>query len=831
MIELKNIACPQEESCAKASAGKIPRWSFFSAAGTCPNAVRRAPRPGSQFRLCYSPFHMTADPNAILTGLNKEQQEAVNTLSGPLLILAGAGSGKTRTLTHRIANLIANGIPAWQILAVTFTNKAAAEMKERISRILHITTGDDPSSPQATTHQSPRLPASGTFHSICTRILRRDIEHIGRSRSFVIYDADDQEKVMKEVLKEMRIAPEEIKPRTALAIIGQYKCEAVSPAEARSKATSHTEVKAAEIFTKYQQQLVASNALDFDDLINEAVRLFKERPDILKRYQNTWRYLHVDEYQDTNHAQYLFISLLAKEHKNLCVIGDPDQSIYAFRGADIRNILDFTSEYPGAKSIKLEQNYRSTQQILDAADAVIAVNPNRPQKKMWSDRTDGAKIDLKEVIDERREAEEAIRTAIARKAAGVPLREQVILYRTNAQSRLFEESCLRAGIPYRILGGLKFYARREVKDVLAYLHAILNPDDVVSLLRIINVPPRKIGDTTLGHLRNFAAQRTLTLWQTMQHIPMVEGITEGAKNRLGDFTALIDAGRKRAESMVVSALTEWIIEKTGMERYLRDQTEEGEERWQNVLELLSVTKKYDGLPPQESLMNFLEEVALVSEVDKLIDGTKDALTLMTLHLCKGLEFSSVIVVGCEEGLLPHSSATFDRAQMEEERRLLYVGMTRAKDTLTLLHAMSRTLWGNTQSNPRSRFLDDLPTTVINPQSDVLESKYAWLSAPRSTLHARGLSPHAAVPQDPGEGSGVGANEFNQDTGNDDWLQHVEEDILEGMRIVHKILGQGTVLRRSGDIIEVRFDTGSTKKLALGIAPIRIVQDASGDLPF
>ncbi len=766
---------------------------------------------------------MTADPNAILTGLNKEQQEAVNTLSGPLLILAGAGSGKTRTLTHRIANLIANGIPAWQILAVTFTNKAAAEMKERISKILHITTGDSPlpsGEGLGVRAGGGKLPASGTFHSICTRILRRDIEHIGRSRSFVIYDADDQEKVMKEVLKEMRIAPEEIKPRTALAIIGQYKCEAVSPAEARSKATSHTEVKAAEIFTKYQAQLLASNALDFDDLINEAVRLFRERPDILKRYQNTWRYLHIDEYQDTNHAQYLFISLLAKEHKNLCVIGDPDQSIYAFRGADIRNILDFTSEYPGAKSIKLEQNYRSTQQILDAADAVIAVNPNRPQKKMWSDRSDGAKIDLKEVIDERREAEEAIRTAIARKAAGVPLREQVILYRTNAQSRLFEESCLRAGIPYRILGGLKFYARREVKDVLAYLHAILNPDDVVSLLRIINVPPRKIGDTTLGHLRNFAAQRTLTLWQTMQHIPMVEGITEGAKNLLGDFTALIDAGRKRAETMVVSALTEWVIEKTGMERYLRDQTEEGEERWRNVLELLSVTKKYDGLPPQESLMNFLEEVALVSEVDKLIDGTKDALTLMTLHLCKGLEFSSVIVVGCEEGLLPHSSATFDRAQMEEERRLLYVGMTRAKDTLTLLHAMSRTLWGNTQSNPRSRFLDDLPTTVINPQSDVLESKYAWLSAPRS-----------------GSGSGSGSgkpkhvvNEFNQDT-NDDWLQHVEEDILEGMRIVHKILGQGTVLRRSGDIIEVRFDAGSTKKLALGIAPIRIVQDASGDLPF
>ena len=773
------------------------------------------------------------DLSAITAGLNEQQQEAVNTLSGPLLILAGAGSGKTRTLTHRIANLLAHGIPPWQILAVTFTNKAAAEMKERISRILHIVTGDAPLTIDAalgmtgTKKDGPKLPVSGTFHSLCTRILRRDIEHIGRNRSFVIYDTDDQEKVMKEVLREMHIAPEELKPRTALAILGGFKSEAVTPAQARTKAGTPSEVRAADLYTSYQKHLLASNALDFDDLIMEAVRLFQECPDILRRYQHTWRYLHVDEYQDTNHPQYLFISLLAKEHRNLCAIGDPDQSIYAFRGADIRNILDFTSEYPDAKSIKLEQNYRSTQQILDAADAVIAVNPNRPKKKMWTDRKTGAKIDLKEVIDERREAEEAVRMAIAKRTAGVPLSDQVILYRTNAQSRLFEESCLRAGIPYRILGGLKFYARREVKDVLAYLYAILNPEDVVSLLRIVNVPSRKIGDTTLGRLRNFSAERSLTLWQAMRHIPMVEGIAEGAKNRIGDFTALIEDGRKRAESSVVSELAEWIISRTGMEKWVRDGTEEGQERWENILELISVTKKYDSLPAHESLVNFLEEVALVSEVDKLINAGKDALTLMTLHLCKGLEFSSVTIVGCEEGLLPHSSATFDRTQMEEERRLLYVGMTRAKDTLTLLHAMSRTLWGNTQSNPRSRFLDDLPTDIINPQSDMLESKYAWLSSPRSTSQARAHSPHPAVPQD----LGVGANEFNQDIDNTDWLQHVEEEIEEGMRIMHRMLGQGTVLRRSGDIIEVHFDSGATKKLAIGIAPIRILKEVSGDLPF
>ncbi|MDD5056209.1 MAG: UvrD-helicase domain-containing protein [Candidatus Peribacteraceae bacterium] len=767
---------------------------------------------------------MSSDQSAILTGLNEQQKEAVNTLSGPLLILAGAGSGKTRTLTHRIANLMANGIPPWQILAVTFTNKAAAEMKERISRILHIVTGEElPSSIIGSGSGGGKLPVSGTFHSLCTRILRRDIEHIGRNRSFVIYDKDDQEKVMKEVLRDMNIAPEELKPRTALAIMGQYKCEAIGPAEARTKATGATELRTAGIYTAYQKKLLESNALDFDDLITEAVRLFTECPEILKRYQHTWRYLHVDEYQDTNRAQYLFISLLAKEHRNLCVIGDPDQSIYAFRGADIRNILDFTNEYPNARSIKLERNYRSTQEILDAADGVIAANPNRPQKKMWTDRKSGIKVDLKEVIDERREAEEAIRMAIAKRTAGVPLREQVILYRTNAQSRLFEESCLRAGIPYRILGGLKFYARKEVKDILAYLHAILNQEDVVSLLRIVNVPPRKIGDTTLGRLRNFCAERTLTLWQAMKHIPMVEGISEGAKNRIGDFTALLEQGKIRAQSAVVSNLTEWIIKKTGMEKYVRDGTEEGEERWENILELLSVTKKYDNLPASESLVSFLEEVALVSEVDKLIDSGKDALTLMTLHLCKGLEFSSVMIVGCEEGLLPHGSSNLDRAQMEEERRLLYVGMTRAKDTLTLLHAMSRSRWGDTQSNPRSRFLDDIPSEVINPLSDILESKYSWLSAPRSSSESGGQAPTRSH-------TTSAINEFNQDTEND-WLQHNEEEITDGMRILHRSLGQGTVLRRSGDIIEVRFDSGSTKKLAIGIAPIRILKEISGDLPF
>lgn len=774
---------------------------------------------------------MNGDP--IFSGLNEQQVEAVNTLKGPLLILAGAGSGKTRTITHRIANLIAQGVPAWQILAVTFTNKAAGELKERISKILHLASGND-LSPNPNPNPHPSLPLAGTFHSVCVRILRRDIEAIGRNRTFVIYDSDDQEKLMAKVLRDMKIAPEEIKPRTALSHISAFKSEAVSVSEARNQASTYTGHRMADIYGNYQKALREADAIDFDDLILETVRLFTECPEILERYRNTWRFLHVDEYQDTNHAQYLFISLLAKRDKNLCVIGDPDQSIYAFRGADIRNILQFQYEYPDAVSIKLERNYRSTQQVLDAADGIIAANPNRPKKKMWTDRTDGAKIALSEVIDERREAEEAIRRILERRKQGTALKDQVILYRTNAQSRQFEEACLRAGIAYRILGGMKFYARREVKDLLAYLYVILNPNDTISLLRIINVPSRKIGETTLGRLQNFCNERSISLWQAMKHIEMVSDLNEGTKNRLATFASLIEKLQEFAKNAEVSALSERVIADTGLEKCVRDGTDEGETRWENILELVSVTHKYDALPPQESLMSFLEEVALVSEVDKLNDAGTDALTLMTLHLCKGLEFSSVTIVGCEEGILPHSASQLDRADLEEERRLLYVGMTRAKDSLTLMHAMSRTLWGSVQSNPRSRFLDDLPQDVLEVKSDALESKFGWLASTpvgRSSSRRSTVSPYmqkdsSFSPLPSGEGGPEGrvrADGFNQDIApEEDWLEHVEEELATGMRIAHQTLGTGTVLSRSGDIIEVQFDNGKTKRLAIGIAPIKIL---------
>jgi DNA helicase-2/ATP-dependent DNA helicase PcrA len=659
------------------------------------------------------------EQDVILGHLNDLQKQAVETLEGPVLILAGAGSGKTRALTHRIANLMAQGVPPWSILAVTFTNKAANEMKARIRKLLKIAdeVGSDP------TH----LPLMGTFHSICVRMLRRDIEAIGRDRNFVIYDGDDQEKIMAQALKDLKIAPEELKPRAALGGIGRFKCEAISPSTVKSQATTWQTQRLAEVYARYQTLLRESNALDFDDLLSETVRLLQERPEVLKRYQQQWQYLHVDEYQDTNHVQYLLVNLLAQEHRNLCVIGDPDQSIYAFRGADIRNILEFKNDYKDAVTIKLEQNYRSTQIILDGADAVIAANPNRPQKKMWTERKDGPKIVVEEVNDERMEAERAIRTVQERQKDGVPLSDQVILYRTNAQSRLFEEACLRMGVAYRIIGGVKFYARREVKDVLAYLHTVLNPNDIISLLRIINVPARKIGNTTLARLQQYCNERSLSLWQAIKHIEMVDGLNEPTKKRLSDFGSIITKLQGRAEEVPVSALTTELLSATGMEKWVRDGTDEGETRWQNILELQSVMHKYDTLEPRVSLTSFLEEAALISEVDKLDTQQGDALTLMTLHLCKGLEFRSVIVSGCEEGIFPHSMSHMDKDQLEEERRLMYVGMTRAKTHLRLLCARSRNLYGQMQNNAPSRFLDDLPDAVIERRSDELLSAFAWAS--------------------------------------------------------------------------------------------------------
>lgn len=750
----------------------------------------------------------TDTTNPIFHRLNDQQRLAVDTLQGPVLILAGAGSGKTRALTHRIAHLMANGVPAWQILAVTFTNKAAGEMKERIKHLLKLTSANG---------QEPDvLPAMGTFHSICVRMLRRDIEHIGRERNFVIYDSDDQDKLMSETLKDLKIMPEDLKSRAALSAISAFKSESLSVKAVQAQASGYQTQRLAQVYAQYQSKLKEANALDFDDLLLETVRLLTERPDILDRYQETWRFIHVDEYQDTNHVQYQLITLLAQKYRNICVIGDPDQSIYAFRGADIRNILQFQHEYKDATLIKLEQNYRSTQPILDAADSVIVHNPNRPEKKMWTSQKDGAKIVLQEVLDERKEAEEALKTVKQRAADGTPANEQVILYRTNAQSRVLEEAALRSGVPYRILGGLKFYARREVKDVLAYLLAIYNPQDTLSLLRVINVPSRKIGQTTIARLQAYCNERGMSLNQALGHIEMVDGINEPTKVRMVAFRTLMEKYRELSNTMVVSELVAKLIEEIKLEEWIKDDTDEAQSRWENVKELQSVTHKYDALEPLASLSNFLEEVALISEVDKLNDARSDALTLMTLHLCKGLEFKSVIVVGCEEGIFPHSAAQMDNRQLEEERRLMYVGMTRAKEQLSLMYAQSRMLWGKTQNNVRSRFLDDIPATLIETKTHDTGSKYGWLDA--RTQRDKSMWYKNAPKK----------SEWNQDAGSDDVNQDTEDvsqvDVMQpGTTIYHPSFGQGTIKERRGDMADIAFESGMKKTFALSIAPLSVVE--------
>jgi len=753
---------------------------------------------------------LTTDP--LLASLNPEQRQAVMHTNGPVLILAGAGSGKTRALTHRIGRLMRDGIPPWQILAVTFTNKAAREMKERIRTMLHLEEGNDPA-PWEFSHG--RMPVMGTFHSICARILRRDIEHLSRERSFVIYDGDDQEKLMKSVLQEMRIDEGEIKARAALSYVSRFKSEALTPHDALPQATSDRMARIIRAYDRYQQKLVQSNALDFDDLILETVRLFREHPAVLDRYQETWRFLHVDEYQDTNHTQYLLITQLAAKEKNLCVIGDPDQSIYGFRGADIRNILEFEKDYPQAVRIKLERNYRSVQPILSAADAVISANPGRPEKKMWTQRTDGPKVTVHEVSDERREAEEAIKAVRSALQEGIPLREQAILYRTHSQSRLFEEACMRAALPYRLYGGTKFYGRKEVKDALAYLYLLHNASDTLGMLRVLNVPSRKIGTTTLGKVQAYASTKHLTLWETLRSAADVPDLDAGVRERIAAFVALIERFRDRAKDTVVSELLQDLLEAIRMEDWLKADGEDGEERWQNLQELLTVTHKYDALPPELSLSSFLEEAALVSEIDRHGEEQAEALTLMTLHLCKGLEFDQVIVVGCEEGLMPHANSLFDREQLEEERRLMYVGMTRARERLRLLYARNRFLWGQNKSGAPSRFLEDLPEDVIERRSDDLLSAFAWAGAAGVTQVRRNARLDPFRQQDVSD-----VIDMNQDNGDDDASQDLH--IEAGTRIEHPAFGRGTVLSRRGDIVDIRFESGKTKTLALSIAPLKIL---------
>ncbi len=741
-----------------------------------------------------------------LDPLNPQQREAAETLNGPLLIVAGAGSGKTKALTYRIANLIAqNAAHPWQILAVTFTNKAAKEMERRVAELME--TNFEGLHPK-------NKPMIGTFHSVCLHLLRHHAEKAGLRSGFAIYDSDDSRSLMKRILKEQSIDDEQMKPQMVLGTISRLKHQLQTASDLAGHASNTYEKQAAQLFDLYQKRLTQNNAVDFDDLIGLAVRLLQEHPQVLEECQERWRYLSIDEYQDTNHAQYALVRLLAAKYRNLCVIGDSDQSIYRFRGADLRNILEFERDYPEAKIIKLEQNYRSTQTILDAADAIIEKNVGRTPKKMWTDRGGG---DLVEVIHAQNEQEEA-QTVAQRvrqlQQQGVPANHMVVLYRTHAQSRVLEEAFLRHGLPYTVIGGVKFYARKEIKDILAYLRVVQNPYDSESLLRIINIPPRRLGPGTLQKLQAFALARSLALGELLKHAEMIEELSKGAKQSLAMFWRSIELWREEAQSRTVSQLMRRIIDQIGYQAYLNDGTEEGEMRWENVLELESVSAKYDGLEPRESLDSFLEEVALVADADGL-KSNEPMVPLMTLHSVKGLEFPYVFIVGCEENVFPHSRSLADPAEMEEERRLMYVGVTRAMQKLILLCAQRRQLYGDFQSNPVSRFVADIPEHLMDRQG---QASSAGFLRPYSgtSQQAWGSSAKPVVSSD---GSDYG-NPFDQ---------RPEEEVQpkskgrfqDGEKVRHKDYGEGVVVQVKGDVVTVAFSNKflGIKRFAGSIAPL------------
>ncbi len=635
--------------------------------------------------------------DAILAGLNDKQIEAVTTVDGPVLVISGPGSGKTRALTHRIAYLLKSGIPAHSILAVTFTNKAAAEIKERVRGLLG---------------KSTTQPALGTFHSIGLRILRRHAERLGYGTNFTILDSADQLALVRRILSQLELDPKRHTPGGMLGRIQKLKTELTL--HTTYEGTGYTDKIVARIYRAYQTQLIAMNSVDFGDLIMLPVRLFREHPDVLEQYQDLWRYILVDEYQDTSHDQYTLIGMLAARHGNLFCIGDDAQSIYQFRQADIRNILNFQRDWPKGKVILLEQNYRSTKTILAAAQAIISNNKAQIPKDLWTKNASGDSISVHETVSERHEAQHIIDTLNSLKRQRYTLSDCAVLYRTHAQSRALEEQLVRAGIPYRIVGGIRFYERREIKDLLAYARLIHNPADTVSLERIANVPTRGIGAVTIEKILSTVAPDPVSAIGTLaeEYAP-----TSRAGKSLSGLHALLVRLQRTSEDHKVSDIIRAIIKSTKYEDYLRTQkgadTENAEERVENVHELLTVAKKYDSAGA-EGLGQFLEEVALLQDADQLADGEK-AVTLMTMHAAKGLEFPIVFICGMEEGLFPHSRTIWAPHELEEERRLCYVAITRARDRLFISLAKWRNIYGSRQANIPSRFLSEIPDELLSWQ--------------------------------------------------------------------------------------------------------------------
>ena len=638
--------------------------------------------------------------NSLLTGLNKEQQQAVQHTEGPLLILAGAGSGKTKVLTVRIAHLLAQGVNPYEILAITFTNKAAKEMKSRVEGLV----GD----------VANRIWLS-TFHSFCAKFLRFELDNfLGYNSNFTIYDTSDSQAVIKAALKALNLDDKYYPVGAMIGAISDAKNKLLFASDFRKQARDFYQQKVADVYEYYERELRKNNALDFDDLLLVAVKLLQSNEAVLDKYSKRFRYVMIDEYQDTNHAQYLLAKLLASHWKNIAVVGDADQSIYAWRGADIQNILDFEKDYPNCRSIKLEQNYRSTKIILDAANAVIENNEGRPKKNLWTDKTEGAKIQHFTAQSEHEEAA-FIGDTIAKKhdIHGVPYGDMAILYRTNAQSRVLEEALIKRALPYTMVGGTKFYDRKEIKDVLAYLRVLYNPFDDLSLLRIINVPKRSIGATTVAKLQDYARANGTSLFMTLTQLHLVDTIKCKTKEKLEEFGILIFTLVAEMEDKTVLDILESILDRTGYLAQLEESTDpQDQARAENIGELLSVAKDFQDTNPTGTVEDFLEQVALVNDVDSF-EQEESKVTLMTLHAAKGLEFPIVFLGGLEEGLFPHSRTLMNPEEIEEERRLAYVGITRAEKELYISNATTRTVFGRTSSYLPSRFIDEIPEELVD----------------------------------------------------------------------------------------------------------------------
>ncbi|MDR0928870.1 MAG: DNA helicase PcrA [Oscillospiraceae bacterium] len=744
--------------------------------------------------------------------LNPQQRLAVETIRGPVLVLAGAGSGKTRALTCRVAHLLEQGVPAYQILAITFTNKAAREMRERINKLTNGQAGEAWVS---------------TFHACCARILRRDIEKLGYQRAFSIYDDDDQISVIKDLLKKQNIDDKVLAPREIKTRISDAKNHLLGPDEwFQQSAKDYRCQMIADVYREYENRLKASSALDFDDLLVKTLELFAQHPPVLEAYQRRFQYIHVDEYQDTNHAQYMLVRLLAGETRNVCVVGDDDQSVYGWRGADIRNILEFEQDYPDCTVIKLEQNYRSTSNILDAANNIVAHNAGRKEKTLWTQSGEGAPIKLFTAGDEREEAAWVCDRIHQLQQGGEALGGMAVLYRMNAQSRVLEEMLVRANIPYRVVGGTRFYDRREVKDIIAYLRSLVNPLDDVSLHRIINTPRRAIGDATIAELTRAAAAQQASLFHVMLDPP--ESLASRARKSVGDFALLLTSLMAERETMPVGDFVEHLVRETKLEmQYLKEDSDDARTRVENMREFIGAVREYEQKTEEPTLEGFLENVALVTDLDGLPE-TAQSVTLMTLHSAKGLEFDTVFLVGLEQGLFPSYMAV-NEGRIEEERRLAYVGVTRARKQLFISYATQRMLFNQMQRNAPSQFIEEIPPRLLDDEwthrtkpmiNPAVKTREQIAAARQAHISSRNFAGgRSGALNIPGVQQGFSpslARKFAD--------QAAQVALFQpGDRVLHRKFGEGNVVEvrgAGGDCrIVIEFTAYGTKEFAASIAPI------------